>query len=88
MLPQPVTDALIVFGMIVVRIGLPVFILFGLAAWLQKKLLPRESQETQRRADRARIIPFSRPTSQTNLSTAEQIELAKDKEEDDKAAQA
>lgn len=84
MLPQPVTDALIIFGMIVVRIGIPVFVLFGLAAWLQKKLQPRETEETQRRAGRARIIPFGRPTAQTKSHATEQSKP--DEGEEDKAA--
>jgi hypothetical protein len=87
MLPQPITDALIVFGMFVVRVGLPVFILFGLAAWLQKKLQPRETEETERRTVRARIIPFSRSTAQTpSAQTPQQREL--DTEQGDKAARA
>ncbi len=87
MLPQPLTDALIVFGMFVVRIGLPVLILFGLAAWLQKKLQPRETEETQRRTDRAHIIPFSRSTAQApSAQTPRQSE--QDAEQGDKAAHA
>ncbi len=85
MLPQPITDALIVFGMFVVRIGLPVLILFGLAAWLQKKLQPREAEETHRRTDHARIIPFSRSTAQTPSAQVPE-KTAQDTERDDKAA--
>ncbi len=86
MLPQPITDALIVFGMFIVRIGLPVFILFGLAAWLQRKLQPRESAETQPRADRARVIPFGRSADQPKSQAAKQSEP--DKGQDDKVAHA
>jgi hypothetical protein len=86
MLPQPIADALIVFGMFIVRIGLPVFILFGLAAWLQRKLQPRETEETRQRADRTRIIPFGRSAAQPKSHAAEQSEL--DEGQDDKVAHA
>ncbi len=64
MLGQTFVDALIVFGMFLLRIGLPVAILFGIAAWLERRLTPSGRQDTGQTTSRARIIPFNR-TRQT-----------------------
>jgi hypothetical protein len=58
MFEQTILDTLIVIGMFVLRIGVPVAILFGLAKWLEKKLRPQETQETEQRSSTARIIAF------------------------------
>jgi hypothetical protein len=65
MLEQTILDTLIVIGIFVLRIGVPVTILFGLAKWLEKKVRPQETQETERRTASARIIPFTKPQSAT-----------------------
>jgi hypothetical protein len=58
MLPQPIIDALIVIGMVVVRIGLPVAILFALGYWLRKKMEPKDAEKPEQSEERANIIPF------------------------------
>jgi hypothetical protein len=58
MFEQTILDTLIVIGMFVLRIGVPVAILFGVAAWVDKKLRPQETQETGERTSTARIITF------------------------------
>ena len=56
MFEQTIMDTLIVIGLFVLRIGVPVAILFGIAAWLEKKLRPQETQEAGERTSAARII--------------------------------
>lgn len=58
MFEQTIIDTLIVIGLFVLRIGVPVAILFGVAAWVEKKLRPQETQETEQRTSTARIIAF------------------------------
>ena len=58
MFPQPIIDALIVIGMVVVRIGLPVGILFALGYWLRKKMEPKDAAKSEQPEERANIIPF------------------------------
>jgi hypothetical protein len=70
MFDQTMLDALIVIGMFVLRIGLPVAILFGLAAWVEKKLRSPESRETEKRHSGARIIPFMRPNPSAEMPRA------------------
>jgi hypothetical protein len=65
MFEQTILDTLIVIGMFVLRIGVPVVILFGVAAWVEKKLRPQETQETDRRTSSVRIIPFTKLLSTT-----------------------
>ena len=58
MFEQTILDTLIVIGLFVLRIGVPVAILFGVAAWVEKKLRPQETQATEQRTSTARIIAF------------------------------
>ncbi len=58
MFEQTIIDALIVIGLFVLRVGVPVAVLFGIAAWLEKKLRPQETHETGERTSTARIIAF------------------------------
>ena len=73
MFEQTILDTLIVIGMFVLRIGVPVAILFGLAKWLERKLRPQETQETERRTSSARIIPFTRPQSTTHTQATRPV---------------
>ncbi len=73
MFEQTILDTLIVIGMFVLRVGVPVAILFGLAKWLEKKLRPQETQETERRTSSARIIPFTRPQSTTHAQATRPV---------------
>jgi hypothetical protein len=61
MFEQPIVDTLIVIGMFVLRIGVPVVILYALAAWLGKKLQPQERQETQHHTIGVKVVPFPEP---------------------------
>jgi hypothetical protein len=70
MFDQTMLDALIVIGMFVLRIGLPATILFGLAAWVEKRLRSPESRETEKRNSGARIIPFTRPNPSAEMPRA------------------
>jgi hypothetical protein len=65
MFDQTIFDTLIVIGMFILRVGVPVAVLFVLARWLGKKLQPQEMQETQRRSSDGKIIPFVKPTSKS-----------------------
>ena len=61
MFEQVLIDAVVVLGLFVLRVGVPVAIVFGLARWLEKKLRAQETPEIERRGASARIIPFVRP---------------------------
>ncbi len=81
MFEQTILDTLIIIGMFVLRIGIPVAILFGFAKWLEKKLQPQETQATERRGSSARIIPFAQPqpttlTRATRSVTADEVKRA------------
>lgn len=58
MFPQPVIDALIIIGMFVLRIGVPLAIVLVIGGWLEKRLAPPAADESERRTEGARIIPF------------------------------
>lgn len=73
MFEQTILDTLIVIGMFVLRIGVPVVILFGVAAWVEKKLRPQETQETERRTSSARIIPFTSPQTTTRTQATRPV---------------
>jgi len=81
MFEQTILDTLIVISMFVLRIGVPAAILFGVAAWVEKKLRPQETQETERRGSSARIIPFTKPQATTQIRshrsvTADEVKRA------------
>jgi hypothetical protein len=63
MFEQTMIDTLIVIGMFVLRVGVPVAILFALAKWVEKKLKPEETIIKDERKSNARIIPFAKPQS-------------------------
>lgn len=68
MFDQTLIDALVVLGLFVLRVGVPVAILFALATWVERKLRVQENQSTEQRTSSARIIPFAKP--QKNIATA------------------
>lgn len=70
MLEQMIVDTLVVIGMFILRIGVPLAILFGIAAWLERRLRPSERRETNRRASGAQIIPFARPRQDPEVSAS------------------
>jgi MFS superfamily sulfate permease-like transporter len=76
MFEQTILDTVIVIGMFVLRVGVPVAILFALAKWVEKKLRPEE-QIDERRTSSARIIPFAKPQpAEKNQATkAEDVEV-------------
>jgi hypothetical protein len=72
MFEQTLIDALVVLGLFVLRVGVPVAVLFGLATWVERKLRSQETQATEQRASSARIIPFvkTRQSAATPRTTA------------------
>lgn len=74
MLEQTLMDALVVFGLFVLRVGLPVAVLFGVARWIEKKLQAQDTQGTAKRESNARIIPFVRPQQNGKTLTPERAE--------------
>ncbi len=69
MLPQPIVDALIVLGMFLLRIGLPIILLFALGYWLQKKMHPQEADKPSQRTAGARLLPFRQSQTTSSSST-------------------
>ena len=69
MLPQSIVDGLIVLGMFLVRIGLPIGILFALGYWFQTRMEPKDAEKPRRRTEGARILPFLKPQATTSTST-------------------
>ncbi len=67
MLEQMIVDTLVVIGLFILRIGVPLTILFGMAAWLERKLQSPERCETNRRASGAQIIPFIKPRQESDI---------------------
>jgi len=63
MFEQTVIDVLVILGLFVLRVGVPVAILFALATWVERKLRAQENQTTEQRTTGARIIPFAKPQS-------------------------
>jgi hypothetical protein len=57
---QDVIDSLVILGMFFLRIGVPVIVTLGIGMWLEKKLRPQETRQTQRAVRRGTIIPFPR----------------------------
>ena len=72
MLEQTFLDAVVVIALFVLRVGVPLALLFGIAAWLERKLRPTETQASQEPARRARVIPFVKPHAPAKPTAAEQ----------------
>ena len=68
MLPQPIVDALIVLGMFLLRIGLPIILLFALGYGLQKKMQPQDADKPIWRTAGASILPFRQPPATLSSS--------------------
>lgn len=77
MFPQPLIDALIIIGMFILRIGVPLAIILGIGAWLEKRLAP-PAAESERRSKGAQVIPFRpRQSAATPSESASREERAK-----------
>ncbi|MBI4791116.1 MAG: hypothetical protein HY782_29140 [Chloroflexi bacterium] len=61
---QRIIDALVVAGMFVVRIGLPLAVMFAAAYWLRDRLELQDAN-SGRRAENSRVIPFPNPAKKT-----------------------
>lgn len=68
MLDQTFIDTVIVLGMFVLRVGVPIAILYVLARWLGKKLQPQEMSSARQRD--GKIIPFAKPSANAAATQA------------------
>jgi hypothetical protein len=66
MFPQILFDALIIVGLFLMRVLVPLAILVALGRLLEKRLSPPSKNESERRTQGARIIPFKPRQSAAN----------------------
>lgn len=57
MLPQFLINYLVFFGLVILRVGVPLALAVAVGRWLEKKLRPLDGEEARERKS-ARIIPF------------------------------
>ncbi|MBM3130629.1 MAG: hypothetical protein FJ009_18615 [Chloroflexi bacterium] len=65
---QDVIDGIVILAMFFLRIGAPIIVTLGVGIWLEKRLRPREAQQTPRQVRRGTIIPFPRVASNGRAS--------------------
>jgi hypothetical protein len=69
MFEQTILDTLVVIGLFVLRVGVPVAILYVAARWVGKKLEPQEMQEPHHHTRPGKIIAFTTPTLKTSIQS-------------------